>query len=317
MTDAIQRCRASIAHHGKSFALASRLLPAACRDDVAVIYAWCRRVDDAIDLSPGETQHLALARLRRELDAVYGGGGLAEDGAEDVPRALREVVERCNVPREYPEELLAGMEMDVRGHRYQCFDDVSLYGYRVASTVGLMLCHVMGVEDARALRHAAHLGLAMQVTNICRDVYEDWQRGRLYLPDDLLEHHGAPRLRAELGGAFPAHARDACRGVVAELLARADRFYASGDAGLAYLPPRCAMAVDLARRVYSDIGVVLASGGHDVLAPRAVVPAHRKGAACAAALLAAAGRWLRQGRRPLSKTASLPRLPHGSELFAP
>jgi 15-cis-phytoene synthase len=302
--------RASIERHSKSFALASRLLPERAAHGAALVYAWCRRADDAIDESSAESPAQALGRLRRELDAVYTGA----PSPDPVLSAFRSVVRASSIPRKYPADLLDGMEMDVAGQAYATLDDLLVYCYRVASTVGLMMCHVMGVSDGVALRHAAHLGLGMQLTNICRDVHEDFRRGRLYLPDEALARHGAGGLRTDLGGPFPASALGACRGTLQELLAVADRYYASSDLGLEYLSWRCALAVNAARRIYSAIGSQVARQGWDVLGPRAVVPTSYKLGLCAqAALSTLSQRWWRL--RPGFAAVSLQTVQHETELI--
>ncbi len=261
--------RQAIAHHSKSFALASRLLGARIRDQTAVVYTWCRRADDAVD-DPASNDELTLrrtlARLTAELDAAYAGTAL-----DPVLAAFGEVARARAIPAHYPAELLAGMAMDAAGTHYGTVPELLHYAWRVAGVVGLMMSHVFGVSDDKALVHAAHLGLAMQLTNICRDVEEDWRRGRLYLPADLLAAHGAPDLAADLHGAFPATARGPVADTVRELLALADRYYRSGDRGLGALPWRAAGAVTVARRVYSAIGKRIARTGYDVTAGRAVV----------------------------------------------
>ncbi len=272
MTDSLELCRTSIAQHSKSFALASRLLPATQRDEAAVVYAWCRRADDAIDLVAPTEQGAALTRLRDELARLYAGEAMADPTLREFQR----VAQRCGIPERYPSELLDGMEMDALGYEYASWDDLLLYCYRVASTVGLMMCHVMGVKSDEALPHAIDLGIAMQLTNIARDVNEDWHRGRLYLPDELLIEHGLPRLREQLGGALLGHHRDRLRPVLRELLEVADRYYASADRGLPYLSKRNAFGVAAARWIYSDIGHQLATNGYDVLARRATVSLPRK-----------------------------------------
>jgi len=272
----------TIAHHSRSFALASKLLPASVRRDALVLYAYCRRADDAVDLAPREAQPAALVALRAELDAVYAesaGAPLAEDtraAAERDPitRAFAEVVRRHQIPRDYPQALIAGMEMDVAGMRYQRWADVQRYSYCVAGTVGRMMCHVMGVSDERALQHAEDLGIAMQLTNICRDVLEDWQHGRLYLPADVLERYGAGDVAGALGGPLPEHAGLAL--AIEHVLDRADEFYRSGDAGLRYLSPRCRLAIRTARLVYSSIGDELRARGCDPRVGRVFVTTPRK-----------------------------------------
>jgi len=265
-------CLATLEHHSKSFALAGKLLPEAVRGDSAAVYAWCRHVDDAVDLVAPEQQADALARLERELSAVYAGAALPTAQLS----AFQQVVFARGIPEHYPRELLAGMRMDVQGVRYETLDDLLEYCHRVAGVVGLMMCHVLGVRDEVALRNAAHLGIGMQLTNICRDVLEDWGRGRLYLPSALLAQAGAPGLERHVGGSFPGEARAPVGRVVRELLHAAEAFYASGDGGLVALDARAAFAVRTARLVYSDIGARIGENGYDVLAGRAVVPKWRK-----------------------------------------
>lgn len=285
--DGLATCRESIAHHSKSFALASRLLPGDTRDHAAIVYAFCRRADDAIDGVPKAAAPAAVHRLRAELDAVYRGGGTGIDELD----AFAAVVAARAIPREYPEELLAGMQMDSERSSYASLDELLLYCHRVAGVVGLMMCHVMGVADPAARRHAAHLGIAMQLTNICRDVLEDWQLGRLYLNGDLLAECGAPGLADHLGSPFPREFRAAVGKAVASTLDLADGFYRSGDRGLASLSWRCALAVGSARRVYHAIGQRVRSRGCDVTAGRAFVGRSGKLRHVAAALLQATVEW--------------------------
>jgi 15-cis-phytoene synthase len=276
--------RATIQQHSKSFALASRLLPAAAANDAVAIYAYCRHADDAIDLAPPGEQRARLAGLRADLDNIYAG--LQMD--DPLLSLFQRVAHARGIPRDYLDELLAGMEMDVANVAYERWDKLLRYCYRVAGTVGLMMCHVIGVHASEALIHAAHLGIAMQLTNIARDVREDWERGRLYLPDELLARSGFPVLRRALGQPFPASAVPAVARATATLLDRADAYYRSGDAGLPYLSPRCAFAVGTARRVYARIGDRVRAQGCDPLAGRAVVSRRGKLAAVARAALVAA-----------------------------
>ena len=261
--------RQAIAHHSKSFAFASRLLGARIRDQTAVVYTWCRRADDAID-DPTSNDELTLrrtlVRLTTEVDTAY-----AATATDPVLAAFGEVARARAIPTHYPAELLAGMAMDAAGTHYASVPELLLYAWRVAGVVGLMMSHVFGVSDDKALVHAAHLGLAMQLTNICRDVDEDWRRGRLYLPADLLAARGAADLAGDLARPFPASARIPVADTVRDLLALADRYYRSGDRGLRALPWRAAGAVGVARRVYSAIGTRIARTGYDVTAGRAVV----------------------------------------------
>jgi phytoene synthase len=273
-----------LARKSKSFALAAKLLPRSLRGDIAVLYAYCRYVDDAVDLEHRAGQRVAVERLRSELHSVYAGN------AQPAPllAAFQDLVRRRQIPRSYAEELLNGMSMDAAGFHYRDPQQLAVYCYRVAGTVGLMLCHVLGVRDRRALRHAAHLGMAMQLTNICRDVAEDHARGRLYLPRLWLSAAAARALENRASTGLSADAARALRPAIRTLLGWADAYYRSADRGLWYLTFRTAFAIRAARLIYSAIGDRLRARGCDVLAGRAVVPlAHKLVLVLVAAVLAA------------------------------
>ncbi|HEX2797883.1 MAG TPA: phytoene/squalene synthase family protein [Immundisolibacter sp.] len=261
---------AFIQHHSKSFALASRLLPPAVRADVLVLYAWCRRADDTVDLAADPAA--GLARLQAELDDVYAG----RPAADPLLDAFAQVVQRCELPRHYPQELLAGMGMDLEPALYADHAALALYCYRVAGVVGLMMCHVMGVSDDAALEQAAQLGMAMQLTNICRDVAEDWQRGRLYLPYRALGFADEIAVRAALAGPIDADLAARLPAQVRDLLARADAYYRCGMGGIGALDWRCGLAVRAAAGIYRGIGAALARQGYQPLAGRAYLPGWRK-----------------------------------------
>lgn len=253
-----------ISKNSKSFALSSRLLPPTERAHALALYAYCRRADDAVDLAGKGEAAVRLDALRAELDALYRGEPLADP----IAAAFQRVVRARRIPRLYLDDLLLGFEMDVRGQRYANMPELLRYCHRVAGTVGLMMCHVMGVRDERALAHAAHLGIAMQLTNICRDVLEDLGRSRLYLPLDA----GACALPAQPGAPLSDAAAVAAAAATRRLLAVAERYYASADAGLVYLSPRCALAVRAARLIYARIGHEVERKGCDPRAGRAIVP---------------------------------------------
>lgn len=251
-----------IAKHSKSFSLASRLLDRASRDDVAVLYAWCRRADDEVDLAPVTERRERVDRLDDELTAVYEGRSVGEP----VLVAFQELVQRRGIPREYPLALLAGMRSDVGAVRIATTDELLVYCHRVAGVVGLMLCHVFGLSDESARENAAHLGIAMQLTNICRDVREDAERDRRYLPMDLVASFDGQQ----------SSKRELVRRCVARLLALAEQYYRSADAGFHALPFRAALAARAARKVYAAIGDELASRQFDALAGRVAVPLGKK-----------------------------------------
>jgi phytoene synthase len=277
--------REVIRRQSKSFALAARLLAPPVRQRAEALYAWCRAADDRIDdaAEPRATA-TALSELRAEVEDVYSGRPVTTPAAD----ALRRAVEACGIPRVYPLELLAGFEMDVRGTRYATADELLLYCHRVAGVVGWMMCHALGVTHEAALLHAGHLGIAMQLTNIARDVTEDWNRGRLYLPAEWLPR--TPRPGEPLSDA-------ACVPAVRRCLELAERYYRSGEAGLRYLSPRCRLAIRTAARVYRAIGEEVAACGCAPSAGRAVVSTRRKlGILARSVLLALPGLFTRPGR---------------------
>jgi phytoene desaturase len=292
-SEVLAHCREMIRVGSKSFRLASTLFSPRTRDAACFLYGWCRYCDDQID------QAVAAPEQRARLDALVTATRHALAG--DPPQrpefiALSALARRYAIPELYAVELLEGMGMDVRRERYPGLSELSLYCYRVAGTVGLMMSHVMGVSDPRALRHAADLGTAMQMTNIARDVLEDAAMGRVYLPLEWLRRAGIdpdavgePRYRAQLAR------------VVARLLAEADRHYRSGNAGLRYLPFRCACAVAAASCVYAEIGRRVLRRGERAWDTRTVVPAWRKilalGKGVALALATVPARALRPWRR--------------------
>ena len=255
--------RAIIRHHSKSFSLASVLLGPQTRDEASELYAYCRRADDAVDLVAPEHAAERVQALRRELDDVYAGRSLNEP----VLVAFQRLVFERGIPREYPDALLEGFQLDAEGAVYETSFDLYRYCWCVAGSVGAMMSHVLGVRRERALVHAAHLGMAMQLTNICRDVAEDWQRGRLYLPKELAPGLSFVRASSKLPKAYVG----VCARAVKHLLAQADALYRSGDDGLRYLPFRARLAVATARGVYADIGQRILAQGADVLAGRAYV----------------------------------------------
>lgn len=264
----VAACREILREGSKSFHAASRFLPTRVRGPASVIYAFCRVADDAVDLvSPRESPE-AVARLRRRLSQVYAG----RPNNHPVDRALAVVVERFELPRAVPEALLDGFAWDVEGRRYETRE--ALYGYcaRVAATVGVMMTVLMGVRDPQTLARACDLGVAMQLTNICRDVGEDARNGRIYLPLDMLDAVGIePRHFLRAPAASPA-----LSAVIEHLLRDSDRLYARADLGVAMLPRDCRVAIAAARGLYSFIGAELRRGDHDAVTRRTVVPTWRK-----------------------------------------
>jgi 15-cis-phytoene synthase len=262
----LQACHALMRGGSKTFFAASRVLPARVRAPAAALYAFYRVADDAIDLV--DDKHAALADLRLRLDAVYA------DRPRPIvaDRALACVVRKCAIPRALLEGLLEGFEWDAQGRQYETLEDLHAYGARVAGTVGAMMALVMDTRSAAALARACELGVAMQLTNIARDVGEDARAGRLYLPHAWLVEAGVQPAAWLAAPVFNAGIAQ----VVQRLLQAADELYRRAECGVVALPRDCRPAIQAARLVYAEIGRELEAVGLDSVAHRAVVPRGRK-----------------------------------------
>ncbi len=262
-------CRRLLRGGSRSFHAASLLLPARVRAPASALYAFCRIADDAIDLATTREQREArLAELHDRLRLAASGD--PADGAID--RALAQAMSDHAIPVALFESLLEGLQWDAEGRRFADLDALRAYAARVAGTVGMMMATVMGVRDEAMLACAADLGIAMQFTNIARDVGEDARAGRLYLPLAWLRAAG---IDEEAWLAAPLH-DPALAGVVARLLREAAALYRRADAAIALLPPDCRRAIRAARCLYAAIGDEIARAGFDSVSRRAVVPAPRK-----------------------------------------
>ena len=262
----LRTCRAMLAGGSRSFYAASFLLPRRVRDAATALYAFCRLADDAVDV--GEGGATALAQLYDRLDRAYRGHPI--DNAAD--RAFADVVSRYGVPRALPEALIDGFAWDEAQRTYESIDELLGYAARVAGTVGAMMSLLMGRREPEIVARACDLGMAMQLTNIARDVGEDARNGRLYLPRAWLREEGIDPDAWLLKPQFtPQIAR-----IVGRLLATADDLYTRADAGIARLPPDCRPGITAARLLYAEIGREVERRGWDSISSRAVVPGSRK-----------------------------------------
>jgi phytoene synthase len=271
-------CAALLRGGSRSFHAASLVLPRRVRDPAVALYAFCRLADDAVD--GGADRVRAVEDLRARLDRAYAG----RPDPTPADRAFAVVAARFAIPRALPDALIEGFAWDAEGRRYETLDDLVAYAVRVAGTVGAMMAVVMGERGAGGVARACDLGVAMQLTNIARDVGEDARLGRIYLPLADLRRAGVDP------DAFLADPRPgpALAGVVARLLAAADELYARSEAGVAGLPADCRPAIQAARRLYAGIGREVERRGGDSVTARAVVPGRAKAALLARALLDAA-----------------------------
>lgn len=242
----------------RTFSLATLFLPRALRRDVQSMYAFYRMVDDLVDESDGEQAEIlaTLARWEAELRGEVPASSLP------IVQVIR-LAERYAIPLHTLLMMLDGARMDVAGAAIETMEDLRAYGVLVAGSVGMVLAHVLGANSPEALEAARELGVAMQLTNIARDVGEDLGRGRLYLPRTLLAAAGlrpADLARRSMDPAFPA--------VLRVVMAEARRSYAAGMAGIPLLPPRHRLAITIAADLYAAILTEIERAGYDVFRQR-------------------------------------------------
>lgn len=252
----------------KSFYFATRFFPRELARSAHAVYWFCRTTDDIVD------ECGSVDEGRRELEAWAASTLRALEEGRSPNRILAvftDAVTRHAIPHELPFELIEGMRMDLNSTRYGTFDELRVFCYRVASVVGLMMSHVIGFEHAAdaesGLNYAIDLGIAMQLTNILRDLGEDWQRGRIYLPADEMAQFGyTPEMlgRGEQNAAFQA--------LMEFQIARARRFYLAAQPGIPLLNRDGRFAVQVASDVYRQILRRIEGARYNVFSQRAVVP---------------------------------------------
>lgn len=268
-------------HHAKTFYFASHTLPREKRRDAYAVYAFCRHVDDAIDLAPdAPARRTAFGKLKEILDQAYHATS-KELNLPWLP-AFQETVQRRAIPRAYFEDLLIGVEMDQEAVRIQTWPDLEKYCYHVASVVGLIMTHVLTSPTPELLEPARHLGTAMQLTNILRDIQEDWERDRIYLPKIELEKFG---LNVE--DIAQGRLSESFRALLRFQIGRARQYYSYAEPGIAALPnDGSRLTVRLMSTIYGGILDEIERADYQVFRGRVRVSFPRK-------LWLAAGAWLR------------------------
>jgi phytoene synthase len=250
----IQNSKNTLRQGSKSFSLASRVFSKELREDIAHLYSWCRWCDDVADGSTlgfhqnpiGLPKNRIEILLQKSQQAVSGNF----DGLELPFIAFGKVMRKYDVPWLYAEDLLKGMQHDVDGPTFETLEDLLLYCYRVAGTVGLIMCHIMRLKSSLALEKAVHLGIALQLTNIVRDIGDDFRVSKVYLPQNWLSE-----FKISSNDLLNSHSSLQLESLSKKLLQEADNYYRSGLTGLKDLPWRCALAVAIAASVYRTIGI--------------------------------------------------------------
>ncbi|MFN2452214.1 MAG: phytoene/squalene synthase family protein [Candidatus Dormibacteria bacterium] len=258
----LSECRRVIRRHARSFAFAARFLPRDVRDDVAVVYAYYRVVDDLVDENTGA---LSRAEIEAQLTAwdSWLAAGTPRCDSDAVHRALPEVIVRRALDRDALRRVIAGQRADLVHRRPATLAELEEYSYDVAGSVGVVMASLLGATDPRARAHAADLGCAMQLTNICRDVDEDLARGRVYLPVDVCAAAQCDDRALGERSASPE-----VRAAVRALAFRATELYSRGLDGLDYLPAATRFPIAVAARAYGGILDRLAQRDYDVFSGR-------------------------------------------------
>jgi phytoene synthase len=309
---AYERCRRLNARHGRTYFLATRLLPAARRPAVHALYGFARWADDIVDdlgepATPAQ-RAAALDRLEAQLRQALDG---APPVGEPVVLAVADTASRHAIAPTHFTDFIASMRSDLTVGAYATYDDLYAYMHGSAAVIGLQMLPVLGtvVPRAEAAPHAAALGVAFQLTNFLRDVGEDLDRGRVYLPEDLLAAHGVDR--DLLRWSRSTGRRD--RGITAALRAGEDMtraVYRQAAPGLAMLDPVARPCIRTAYVLYGSILDAIADDGYRVLHRRAVVSRRRRAVVAADGLTRVAAARLaarrNSGQAPVTVTRSCP-----------
>lgn len=240
---AYHHCDAVTRFHSRTFYLASDLLPEPKRRGARALYAFCRVTDNLVDASTDNMQRLQALGAWRELVAMEH-----PPDNELIALAWADTRQRFNIPQGYAEQLIDGVARDLIQTRYSTFADLAGYSYGVASTVGLMAMHIVGFAGESALPYAVKLGVALQLTNILRDVAEDWRVGRLYLPEDELAAYGLSEVDIMRGKVTPAW-----REFMRFQIDRNRRLYTESRQGIGLLDTNGRFAIAAAAELYQAI----------------------------------------------------------------
>jgi phytoene synthase len=265
-----EHARQITAYYAKSFYFSASLLPLEKRWATYAVYGFCRYADNLID----KQRNRKAAEILREvefLDAELRTAYRTGESEHPILRPFIIVSQRYEIPIEYPLDLLRGVRMDIQNARYQNFDALYVFCYRVAAVVGLMMTHILGYEDDEAFGYAEQLGVAMQLTNILRDVQEDKDLGRIYLPLNELKQFGCSEndiLNERMTPAF--------RELMQFQVQRAYSYYQAAQDGIPLLAPDSRFAIYSASRIYGGILKRIEAQDYNPFLGRVYVPQHRK-----------------------------------------
>lgn len=273
---AYSHCRQITREYAKTFYMATRFLPNKKQRSIFAVYALCRFIDDLVDEAEDlvAQKQLTNAQIVEMLDEwkiqlrkTYEG----ETFDHPILLALSDVLKEYHIPIDLPYELMEGVCMDLTKTRYNNFDELYTYSYKVASVVGLMVSEIFGYTDKEALKHAESLGIAMQLTNILRDVGEDLNRGRIYLPQDELEKFGITEQDL-----FDHKLNQNFADFMEFQIQRAEKYYEHADEGIPMLSRDSHYPVAMARLNYSKILQRIRDNNYQVFTQRAFLTTTEK-----------------------------------------
>ncbi len=259
LDQAYEYCRRLTKERAKNFYYAFITLPAEKRRAIYAAYAFCRLCDDATDDYTEVEEKLRLVAEQRALLAGAGAG--RPEGQVYV--ALQDAIDTYGIPMEYLEEVINGVEMDISKTRYATFEELREYCYRVASSVGLVCIEIFGYDDPDAREHAVDLGLAMQLTNILRDVEEDMERDRVYIPQEELARFGCSE-----EDIFQGRVNDNFRDLMRFQVERAREYFRNGKRLLPLLSPRSRACPAVLHGTYSRLLDRIEASGYNVFGKR-------------------------------------------------
>ncbi|NTU57780.1 MAG: phytoene/squalene synthase family protein [Chlorobiaceae bacterium] len=276
LSNAYEYCRQITKHHAKTFYMATRFLPKRQQNPIFAMYALLRTVDDLVDLAEDKLSNGQLTRDEINRSIADWKTRLAECYAgqhrnDPILMAWQDTLRHYSIPIELPLDLIDGVAMDIDFSTFETFDELYVYCYKVASVVGLMTAEIFGYSDRKALQHAIDLGIAMQLTNILRDIGEDVDRGRIYLPlEDLrrFSYSEEEFMKKTMNDNFVR--------LMKFQIERARRYYDSAEQGIPMLEKNSRLAVGISSRNYSDILKAIEDNKYDVFTQRAYRSLYQK-----------------------------------------
>jgi len=281
--EAQQYCTDLAKRSGSNFYYSFFFLPPDRRKAMHAVYAFCREVDSTVDdPAPGSDPRARLARWREDVAALYRTDGAAPPNAQSpVIVCLADHIRQLDIPRQYWDEIIAGVEMDLTIARYATFRDLYQYCYRVAAVVGLVCLKIFGARTKEAQDYAINLGVAFQLTNILRDLKTDGARGRIYLPAEDLARFGYREDELLAGAYTPAFVS-----LMEFECQRAQDYYRAAEAALPDADRRALLPAEIMRAIYHTILTRIETARYQVFARRITLsPPHR--------LAVALGAWLK------------------------